>query len=512
MELLREFSMTRIFGNPGSTELPMFRDFPDDFDYVLALQESIAVGMADGYARASRNAAFVNLHSAVGVGHAMGNLFTAWRNQAPLVITAGQQARSILPYEPFLFSERATELPRPYVKWSCEPARAQDVPAAIARAYYTAMQAPAGPVLVSVPVDDWDQPGEPVRTRRVSRGVSPDPLFVDDLAAALGKSARPVVLVGAGVARDQAWDEAIALAESCAAPVWVSPMSSLGSFPEDHRLFAGFLPAMREAIVERLRGHDLVLVLGAPVFTFHVAGEGPFVPEGAELFQVVDNPDVAAWAPVGTAMVGNLKATLQALLAATGDSTRDRQSPARQPPAPLPSDGPLTEALLLQTLAELRPADSIIVEEAPSTRPTMHERLPILTPDTFYTCASGGLGYALPAALGVAMAKPDRRVIALLGDGSCMYAVQGLWNAARHDLSVTFVIVNNGSYRALEDFAGHFGVTDPPGTGLSGLDFADLARAQGVPGVRVSDIGTLRGELASALGAPGPRLLDVQVA
>ncbi len=153
-DLFRSFGMTTIFGNPGSTELPMFRDFPADFRYVLGLQEMVAIGMADGYAQSTRNAGLVNLHSATGVGHALGSIFTAYKNQTPLVVTAGQQARSILPFEPFLFAERAPEFPRPYVKWSCEPARAEDVPAAIARAYYTAMQPPRGPTFVSIPVDD----------------------------------------------------------------------------------------------------------------------------------------------------------------------------------------------------------------------------------------------------------------------------------------------------------------------------------------------------------------------
>ena len=165
-DLLRAFGVTRIFGNPGSTELPLFRDFPRDFRYVLGLQESIVVGMADGYAAASGGPAFVNLHSAIGVGHALGGIFTAFRNQTPLVITAGQQARSILPFEPFLFSEQATNLPKPYVKWSCEPARAADVPLAIARAFHAAMQPPRGPTLVSVPVDDWDRPCESGRAAR----------------------------------------------------------------------------------------------------------------------------------------------------------------------------------------------------------------------------------------------------------------------------------------------------------------------------------------------------------
>ena len=176
IELLRRLGMTHVFGNPGSTELPMFRDFPEDFRYILGLQEAVVVGMADGYAQATGNAALVNLHSAAGVGNAMGNIFTAFKNRTPLVITAGQQARSILPFDPFLASNQATELPKPYVKWSIEPARAQDVPLALARAYHIAMQEPRGPVLVSIPVDDWDQLTEPVAVHEVAYEVRPDPV------------------------------------------------------------------------------------------------------------------------------------------------------------------------------------------------------------------------------------------------------------------------------------------------------------------------------------------------
>ena len=167
IDFARRVGMTSIFANPGSTELPMFRDFPADFRYVLGLQEAVVVGMADGHAQATGNAALVNLHSAAGVGNAMGNIFTAFRNRTPLVVTAGQQARSILPFDPFLAATQATELPKPYVKWSIEPARAQDVPLAIARAYAIAMQEPRGPVFVSIPVDDWDQPAS--RKKRSTR-------------------------------------------------------------------------------------------------------------------------------------------------------------------------------------------------------------------------------------------------------------------------------------------------------------------------------------------------------
>jgi len=508
-ELLRDLGVTTVFGNPGSTELPMFRDFPADFRYVLGLQESVVVAMADGFAQARRTAAFVNLHSAIGVGHALGSLFTAFRNQTPLVVVAGQQARSLLPFEPFLYSEQATNLPRPYVKWSCEPARAADVPAAVARAFYTAMQAPRGPTFVSVPVDDWDCPCTPLPRREVSQSVAGDPVTLRRAAAMLAAARRPVLVVGASVARDAAWQEVIALAERHQTPVWVSPLSARNSFPERHRLFAGFLPADREQIVARLAAYDLILVLGAPVFTYHVDGQGPHVPAGASLVQLIDDPAAAARAAAGLSIVTDLKHGIDALLAAVPPARAPPVVPARA--AAVPAER-LTDRYLMQQMAALRPANSIIVEEAPSSRGPMHDHLPMLERDSFYTCASGGLGYGLPAAVGVALAQSNRKVIALLGDGSAMYSIQGLWSAAQLALPVTFVIVNNRSYRALHEFAAHFGLaTPPPGTLLPRLDFCALARAQGVEALRVTRCAELDEALRAAFVATHPVLLEVDV-
>jgi benzoylformate decarboxylase len=243
LELLRGFGIGKVFGNPGSTELPFLSDWPDDIDYVLALQEASAVAMADGYAQATRNAGFVNLHSAAGVGNALGNIYTAHRNQTPLVITAGQQARSILPLQAFLYAERASEFPRPYVKFSVEPARAEDVPAAIARAYYTAMQPPCGPAFVSIPIDDWTHPAQPLQVREISREIALAPEAMRALAAALARSERPAFVVGPAVDRAAAVDLMVRVAEKAKASVWVSPFSARCSFPERHTQFAGFLPA-----------------------------------------------------------------------------------------------------------------------------------------------------------------------------------------------------------------------------------------------------------------------------
>lgn len=510
IRFLRSAGMTTLFGNPGSTELPMFRDFPDDFRYILGLQESVVLGMADGYAQATRNAAFVNLHSSAGVGHALGNLFTAYRNQTPLVVTAGQQARSILPYEPFLYAERPTEFPQPFVKWAIEPARAEDVPAAIQRAYHIAMQAPCGPTFVSVPVDDWDRPCPPLALTRMSRSVAGDAALLAEVAEALATAQRPAIIVGAGVDRDGAWDATRMLAERHKAGVFVAPMAARAGFAEDHPLFQGFLTAGREPIVAALQGYDLILVLGAPAFTYHVEGFGPFVPEGSALFLIADDPAITSRVPQGTAIVSSLGPALERLLA--GPDPIARTAPAPRPAQPAAAPDPLGQIYLMQRIAAQRPKDSVLVEESPGSRTPMHDHLPICQASGFFTTASGGLGHGLPAAVGVALAKPDQRVICLLGDGSSLYAIQGLWTAAQLRLPISFIIVNNGGYDALVQFGRVFQVHNPVGTQLPGLDFVALAQGHGVPGVRVDQGGNLDAALHNSFSTPGPNLVEVMIA
>ncbi|TKD50673.1 benzoylformate decarboxylase [Sphingomonas baiyangensis] len=508
--LMRAHGMTRIFGNPGSTELPMFRDFPADFDYVLGLQESVVIGMADGYAQATRNAALVNLHSSAGTGHALGNLFTAYKNRTPLVVTAGQQARGILPYEPFLYAEGATEFPRPFVKWACEPARAEDVPHAIARAYHVAMTPPCGPTFVSVPVDDWDRPCAPLTPRRVASRAAGDPALIAEIAEALASARNPALVYGAGVARDGAWDAAIALAERHAAAVWIAPFAARNPFPEDHRLFRGFLMPMRDRIREALGGHDVIVTVGGPLSLYHVDGEGPHLPDGARHFLCVDDLGSAACAPAGDAVVADARSFLSALL--DGPAPEARTPPPPAPPPPSLDRTSLTDAWLLARIAALRPAGSIIVEEAPSSRGAMHDRLPITLRDGFYTCASGGLGHGMPAAVGIALARPGEKVIAIIGDGSAMYAIQALWSAADRRLPISFVIVNNRRYQALHGFGRLFGLAKPIGTELPGLDFCAIAEGQGVRATRVDNIAGIDAALAASFAADHPTLVDVQVA
>lgn len=502
--VFEHFGVDRLFGNPGSTELPMLKAMP--FPYVMGLNEAVVVGMADGYARSRGKPALVNLHSSAGTGHSLGNLFTAFRNNTPLVVTAGQQARSILPHDPFLFAERPTEFPRPFVKWAIEPARAEDVPLALVRAFVTALTPPMGPVFVSIPVDDWDRkcdwPGLPdlqLRTPPCSSGI-------EKLAALLDNAERPALVLGTGTANAGGWGNAIRLAEHAGCAVWAAPYAARETFPEDHPQFAGFLPAWRDQIRSLLAPYDAILVAGAPVFTYHVEGSGPHWPEGAALMALSDDPQHIAALPGGGGVLGDVAMGLAALADRVG--ARPYAGQARVLAGPEPA---MTAAYVLKRIAALRPANAVIVEEAPTARGPEHDTLPIMREGGFYSCASGGLGYSLPASVGVAMGQDDK-VIAILGDGSAMYTIQGLFSAYQEHANASFVILNNSGYAALTGFAGEFGMNQVPGCDLAGIDFVKLAEAQGLPARRVEAHEEIDEALAWSFSLEGPSLLDVRIA
>ncbi len=509
-DLLRAFGIKRVFGNPGSTELPFLSDWPDDIDYVLGLQEASVVGMADGYAQATRNAGFVNLHSAAGVGNALGNIYTAHRNQTPLVITAGQQARSLLPLQAFLQAERASEFPRPYVKYSVEPARAEDVPAAIARAYYTAMQPPCGPTFVSVPIDDWTHPVQPVPARQISREIGPDADAMKALVAALGASKNPALVVGPGVDRAGTVDLMVKVAEKAKAAVWVSPFSARCSFPERHPQFSGFLHASPGQLSEALRPYDLVVVIGAPVFTFHVEGHASIFDGSTTIFQITDDPDAAAVTPAGSSIIATMKPALSMLLDLLPEAKRTAPAGRTLPPAPTAAD-PIPVEFLMHTLSNAMPADAALVEEVPSHRPAMQKFLLMRGQDSFYTMASGGLGYSLPAAVGMALGQGKRRPVCLIGDGSAMYSIQALWTAAQRKLPLTVVVINNSGYGAMRSFSQVMQVRNVPGLDLPGIDFVKIAEGMGCDAVRVAKSSELADAFKRALTHKGVSLVEVMV-
>ncbi len=514
-DLLRDLGMTTVFGNPGSTEEPFLAAFPDDFRYVHALQEASAVGMADGYAQVTGRPAHVNLHTAPGTGNAMGNLVTAWHNRAPLIVTAGQQTREMLLIEPRLTSRRATELPQPYVKWSHEPTRAQDVPAALMRAYATAVQPPAGPVFLSLPLDDWGQPADPYRPpRTVSTRIAPDPYRLGEFAAVLAASRAPVLVLGAAVDRAGAWSAAVALAERLGAPVWAAPAPERACFPEDHPNFRGVLPYAIAPLAEKLRGHDTVLVVGAPVFRYYPHVPGDHLPDGVRLLHVTDDPEEAARAPVGDSLLGDAGLTLADLLDLLPPEDRP-PPPARAAPPPAEDGSPLSADALFAALARYWPADAVLVQESPSNLAALRRRLPITRPGSYFTMASGGLGYGLPAAVGIALAQRDtgrdRPVVAVIGDGSFHYSVQALWTAARLRLPLVVVVPVNRQYAILKAFAEFKQTPGVPGLDLPGLDITALAHGYGCAATAVETPEHLGEALGAGLGADRPTVLPVPI-
>ncbi len=519
LDIFRAHGMTTIFGNPGSTELPMLAELPDDFRYVLGLQELVVVGMADGYAQASGRPTHVNLHTAPGVGNAVGGIGNAKANKAPLVITAGQQVRAQVTHEALLTNRDATIGPQPYVKWSHEPPRAQDVPGAIARAIHHASLPPRGPAFVSIPMDDWDAEADEDRAlnaqRRVVSGRAvPDPAELAQLAAVLESARDPVMVAGPDIDASGGWYAAVALAEKQRLPVWASPgtASSRLGFPENHPNFVGVLPPAIGPLAQTLNGHDLILVVGTSVFPYYPYIPGPLLPEGASLIAITSDPDEAARAPMGDAIVGDVALALQQLVELVGESGRPGPDPRAAPSEPTQAD-PMSGSAAMAALADAWPEGGIAVAEAPSSASALRNRLRLSRPGSYYQSASGGLGFGICAAVGVQLAEPERPVVCVIGEGSAQYGITVLWTAVAYKVPVTFLVLRNKEYAILKWFAEFEQVSGVRGLELPGLETAAVARAYGMPAETVTGREQLTDALRGAIAADdGPRLIEARVA
>jgi benzoylformate decarboxylase len=516
-DLLRAHGMTTIFGNPGSTELPMLASFPSDFRYVLGLQEAVVVGMADGYAQASGRTTVANIHTAPGVGNAMGAIFNAQANHSPLLITAGQQVRAQMTLQANLTNRDAIRMPHPLVKWAYEPARAEDVPLALAHGIHLASMAPRGPVFVSLPMDDWgvevdDGDATEVIARRVTGRAVADPEAIATLAERLDAATNPVLVAGPDIDASGGWDAAIGLAERQRLPVWATPAPGGGriGFPENHPNYRGVLPPAIGPVAQTLEGHDLILVAGSSVFPYYPYIPGPLLPEGAQLVAITSDPDEAARAPMGEAIVADVGLSLAALLEAAPESSRQRPEP-NEGPQELPASDPLNSSTVHSALAEVFPEDGIIVLESPASTLALRNQLRLSRPGSYYFSSGGGLGFGLAASVGVQLAQPGRPVVCVLGEGSAQYAITAFWSAAAYDTPVTFLVLNNAEYAILKWFADVEGVTGAPGLDLPELNVGAVASAYGVNSRRVSGRDEVRDALAAALSSSKPELVEVPV-
>src|SRR5713226_7260199 len=473
LALLKQEGVEILFGNPGTTELPLMDALAVEtgLRYVLGLQEAAVMAMADGYAQASGRLAVANVHVAPGLGNALGMLYDAQKAAAPILLTAGQHGQSFNFSEPILWADLPT-IARPFVKWSAEVCRVEDLPRAIHRAAKTALAPPTGPVFLSLPADvlnaeaDIDL-GAPTRVASRLRG---DRAVLETAAQLLAVAERPVIVAGDAVAQSGAHAELAQLAELLGAPVYAEGVANTASFPSSHPLFHGAMPRLAPGIRAILQQHDLLLSVGADLFTLSLPSEVEPVPEGLAIVHIDTDPwELGKNFAARAAILGDPKATLPELAALL----REGMNAAQQAQARTRLDAaratiaaerealhakaraeagktPIRPLALWQAIAEVLPRDVVVVEEAISSAPGLRQLLRSDDPQSVFGLRGGGIGWGLPPAIGVKLALPKRPVVALIGDGSAMYTCQALWTAAHDRVGVVFVILNNRSYRILK--------------------------------------------------------------
>lgn len=510
-DLLRRHGVTTVFGNPGSNELQFLKDFPEDFDYVLGLHEGAVMAMADGYAQASGRIPLVSLHSAAGTGTSMGILANTVQSKTPMVVLSGQQMRDMVGQDIMVSSQEAAQLPKPLSKFSAEPLSAKDVVRTMAQAIHIAGLHPKGPTHVSVPHDDWAQPVDDNAALTVARTVQDALALAEahlaELVTALDDATSPVLVLGPEVDATHANDEAVRLAERLGAPVWIAPSPARCPFPTSHANFAGLLPANVADISSLLSRHDLVLVVGAPVFRYHHDKPGRYLGDGTRLVQISQDPDEIARAPFGDAYLAPVADTLARL----ADSVQERPAHAGERTTPVPGvdrADRMHPDTVFRAIQELGPQDAIHVVESTSTAPSFWSQVKLDTQGSFYSAAAGGLGFGIPAAVGVQLAQPGRRVVAEIGDGSANFGITGLWSAARYQVPVVFVVLKNETYGALVNFGRRLDTGGTPPFDLPGIDFVSIAQGYGVRAESVATEEQLRDALTRAFALQEPVLIE----
>jgi benzoylformate decarboxylase len=541
LELLKQEGVKILFGNPGTTELPLMDALAVDNElrYVLGLQEATVIGMADGYAQASGKLAVVNLHVTPGLGNAMGMLYDAQKAGSPILVTAGQHDQDFNATEPILWAD-LPPIAQPLVKWSAEVHRLADLPRLVHRAAKTALAPPTGPVFLSLPGDILKAEGELdlLAPTRVAANLRGDPAAVEQAAAILAQAKRPLLIAGDAVARGNAHAELIELAEMIGAPVYSELVPSTASFPASHPLFRGGMTRMQGPIRKILEQYDVLFSVGGDLFTLSLPSDIEPMPKDLTVIHL----DNDAWElgknyPPQVAILGDPKATLPDIVKAVRErmsngaraTARERLEAAKAatlaerealkakarelagatPPRPLS---------LLAAIGETLPKDAVVIDETISSGVGIRSLIRSDDPQSFFGLRGGGIGWGLPAALGVKLALPDRPVVALVGDGSAMYTCQALWTAAHDRIAAVFVIFNNTSYRILKQrLHAHRGLaaqvdrfvgmelTDPT------IDYVGLARSLGVAAERAKSVHDVTNLIAQGIKSNAPLLIDVPV-
>lgn len=516
-DVLARHGVRRMFANPGSTEVDFLTDLDPDIEFVLGLHEGSVIGLATGEAIATGRPALALLHTTAGYGNAVGAIATARANRAPMVILVGQQDRRHVASEPFL-AGKLHGLAGDYPVSVREPARAQDLPAIISRAFHDAA-VHHGPAIVIVPMGDWAEPADETidlpAPMVLAKATGADPGVVEQVVALVEDAATPALVVGSAADTPDAWSAVARFAERLGAPVFAEPHAARAGFDQSSPRFAGHLPAHRGRLRAALERHDLVIVVGGPAFRQYLWVEGPFVAPGTRVVVITEDPDEAAFSAADLAIIGPVAAVADAVAARLGPRAEQVVERAAVAVPPLPEgDDPIAPAHVFAAIAERLPAESTLIEESPSTRGLLIDLVPARAPLGFLTPAMGGLGFALAAATGVKLALPERPVVAVVGDGASLYNIQTLWSAAHYDVGALFVIMSNGGYAVMDRLAVNAG-GKPPWPSFGEISVSTIAAGLGCPARRVETYDHLVATLDEVIPQLGsrrePLLLDVAV-
>jgi benzoylformate decarboxylase len=538
LALLEDEGITHLFGNPGTTELPIMHALKDhpDLTYVMAMQESLVVAIADGFSRASGRLVACNVHVAPGLGNAMGSLYNAQFTGTPMILTAGQQEQGHGLMEPLLYGP-LVRMAEPLVKWAVEVTRLEDLPRIVRRAAKIATTPPTGPVFISLPGDILNSEAgiELGRSTRVDTRVRPSDEALQALTQRILKAQRPAIIAGDEIVKSDALRESAALAETLGCPAYQQSAPYGAHFLSESPCFMGALSRAQKQVREVLSPYDLLIVLGADPLRMSVHSELEPLPDGMPIVQIgLVEWDLAKNYGAEIALKADVRETLRvlvpALKAGGGDALAAR---ARQGIAELKSKNwsarratlaeqivkakdrsPIDPDYLALRVVEAMPDNAILVDEGlTSSRQTLALR-PHRDRFGYHALASGGIGWGLPASVGVSLANPQRPVVCYSGDGSAMYSIQALWTAAHHKLPLSVVIINNGGYRIIKQRLLSFHGDDH----FVGMDFADpkvdfaaIATALGLDAMRITDPGELKPKLSEAFNRPGAKLIEVMV-
>ncbi|QQS11031.1 MAG: thiamine pyrophosphate-binding protein [Rhodospirillales bacterium] len=539
LSILKDEGVTKLFGNPGTTELPVMHALSEhpDLGYVLGLQESVVIGMADGFSRASGKLVSCNVHVAPGLGNAIGAIYTAQMSGTPMIVTAGQQEQGHGLTEPLLYAP-LVPIAQPVVKWATEIARIEDLPRTLRRAAKIATTHPTGPVFISLPGDILNAEAaiDLGESTRVDTATRPSDDAVERLARRLLAAKRPVILAGPEIVSSDAFAEAAELAETLGAAVYQQTVAHGAHFPSEHPCFMGALNRNQTQVRDTLAPYDLLVCVGSDVLQMSVWSTVEPVPAGMKIVQIGQRDwEMGKNYPAEIAVRADVKETLKALIPALtriGGAARAEAAKAavaalassnwsakraarRAAVAARAGESPMAPEWVMMRLSERLPADGIVVDEGLTSANSLLAHYPLRDRYAYFGNVSGGIGWGIAAAVGVQMARPERRVVAVIGDGSSMYSVQAIWSAAHYKLPVVFLICNNGGYQILKDRLKAFHGNDKP-IGMDfrdpAIDFTALAGALGVSAVRATNAKEFDAAFDAAMArTDGPTLIEAMV-